>query len=195
MNRAGPLLSSPIGEKIAWAEDRWQRFGERLLRDGGLADSLRELETLAAASRRTMAAAGIVSLCAACELEEGGSCCGAGMENHYDGWLLLINLLMGVRFPGKRADPGSCFFLGKTGCVLKVRHVICVNYLCRKISDRIDPEKLAELREKEGEELTALFRFHERLKQCMGRGSPRRPGGSNVASPDVENPACGSRVK
>ncbi|MBA7644220.1 hypothetical protein ES703_51962 [subsurface metagenome] len=88
--------------------------------------------------------------------------CSMGIK--YDGWLLLINLLLDVRLPKKRHDKESCFFLGEGGCLLKARHVICVNYLCKKITDQIDPHKLNALREKEGVELDILFLLNERLK-------------------------------
>jgi hypothetical protein len=45
--------------------------------------------------------------------------------------------------------------------------VICVNYLCNKITDRINPQKLKALREKEGIELDILFRLNERLKKVL----------------------------
>jgi len=112
-----------------------------------------------------MTAAGIVDLCSECERNEGGSCCGNGLENNYNGWLLLINLLLNVTLPKKRHDPKSCFFLGKTGCTLLARHVICVNYICKKITDRIDPQAIKALRKKEGEELNTLFLLHENVKK------------------------------
>lgn len=164
MNIRQPLLSSPIEEKIAWAENCYEKYGRRLFEDRTITDLLARLQRDIQGSRKEMTAAGIVDLCRECELNEGGSCCGAGLENKYDGWLLLINLLLNVRLPEKRHDPKSCFFLGNTGCMLQARHVICVNYVCKKITDRIDPEAIKALREKEGEELNALFLLHERIK-------------------------------
>ncbi len=164
MNIRQPLLSSPIEEKIAWAENCYEKYGRRLFEDRTITDLLARLQRAIQGSRKEMTAAGIVDLCRECELNEGGSCCGAGLENKYDGWLLLINLLLNVRLPEKRHDPKSCFFLGNTGCMLQARHVICVNYVCKKITDRIDPEAIKALREKEGEELNALFLLHERIK-------------------------------
>ena len=160
-------LSDPITEKIAWAEDSFKTFGSRLLRERSIIDPLEKLRRAIFTSRNEMVSAGIVQLCRNCEDNEGGSCCGVGLENKYDGWILLINLLLNVRVPQKKRDRKSCFFLGETGCVLLARHVICVNHLCKKITDHVDPQKIMALREKEGEELNTLFLLHDQIKRTI----------------------------
>ena len=65
------------------------------------------------------------------------------MEDHYDGVLLLINLLLGVSIERERRDEQSCPFLGSTGCRLAARDHVCVNYLCLKIRDRLSPSAVA----------------------------------------------------
>jgi hypothetical protein len=114
-----------------------------------------------------MATAGVVEACRQCEEEEGGSCCGAGIEDRYDAVMLLINSLLGLKLPGRSALPGSCFFLDKEGCALGARHVLCVNYLCAQAAGRSDRSLLAALREKEGEELTAISRLHDRVLKIL----------------------------
>jgi hypothetical protein len=158
-------LQSPIEEKIAWAEDLHSRLRHGLLQDPAVARLLEELRSAVEDSRREMAEAGIVAICADCEKRGGGSCCGAGLENHYSGLLLLINLLLNVRLPTKRRDPASCFFLGKEGCQLLARHVLCINYLCKTITDAVDPDNIRCLREKEGVEIERLFLLHEHIKK------------------------------
>ena len=160
-------LSSPIEEKIAWAQHCYQEFGNDLLKEKKLVDLLANLKAAVLASRREMALTGIVEVCRRCELEEGGSCCGAGLENRYDGWLLLINLLLGVKLPETRQQTDSCFLLGKSGCLLMARHVICINYLCKKITDLIDPHTIMDQREKESEEVNTLFMLHESIKTVL----------------------------
>ena len=159
--------SSSIEDKIAWAETCFREFRELLLKDKTIADLLKKQKKAIQASYKMMTEAGIVSVCRECERNEGGSCCGAGVENRYDGWLLLINLLLDATLPKDRYDPSSCFFLGSTGCLLSARDVICINYICKKITDRIDQNKINALREKEGEELGILFFLHERIKQVL----------------------------
>lgn len=165
MHRDEISLESPIDAKIAWAEKRYHEVMGELLGDQEIPVLLDKLKGAIHASHKEMAEAGVVNECRDCEEREGGSCCGAGLENRYDGSLLLINLLLGVKLPRQGYDPSSCFFLGAQGCLLLARHVICVNYLCKKITERIDAEKIAALQEKEGVELERLFHLQERIKK------------------------------
>lgn len=167
-NAQNPIsLSSPIEEKIAWARRHYERFGRALLKDGEIADLLKNLREAVTACRREMAQTGIVEICGRCDREEGGSCCGVGIENRYDARLLLINLLLGVNLPEERRRPDACFLSGENGCLLMARHVICINYLCKNVTDQIEPSKIAALREKEGAEVNALFVLHERIKTVL----------------------------
>ena len=161
------FLSSTIEEKIAWAQRHYEEFGDALLKERGIADLLDSLKDAVAASRGEMALTGIVEICRRCDQEEGGSCCGAGIENRYDAWLLLINLLLGVRLPQERRQPDACFLSGEDGCLMMARHIICINYLCRKVTDQIDPCGIKSLREKEGTEVNILFILHERVKSVL----------------------------
>jgi hypothetical protein len=167
MNPSEPCLESPIEEKISWARRVLQYRMREFLRDAKLAENLRTLREAVLQSRDEMAQLGIGDYCRACEEKEGGSCCGRGIEKHYTPSLLLLNLLLGVEIPESREDPLSCFFLSDNGCRLLARHVICVNFLCQKITSRIDPRKLAALREKEGVELNLVFSRHEDLRKKL----------------------------
>ncbi len=164
------MLERPVSicrtakEKIAWAESCFRRFGGLFLEEKQIVDLLREFEAAAMVSRQKMDEIGVVALCRECDQEEGGSCCGKGLENRYDPWLLLINKLLGVEFPQERQQEGGCFFLGESGCLLKARHVICINYVCKKITNSIQPALINDLREMEGAEIDALFMLNERIK-------------------------------
>ena len=160
-------IESPIEQKIAWAEACHREKGADLLGDREVGFLLERLKRAIQASHREMAQAGIMELCRLCEDKDGGSCCGRGLENKYTGTLLLINLLLGHSIPTRRYDPAGCFFLGKKGCELLARQVICINYLCHKITDRLDPQKIAPLREKEGHELGLLFHLCELIKNKL----------------------------
>lgn len=167
MSEVEVSIDAPIEVKIAWAENCYHKIGDQLLRDDRIAELLVKSKKAIFASHKEMADGGVVNECKGCEEREGGSCCGAGLENRYGGVLLLINLLLGMKIPRDRPDPSSCFFLGKKGCLLPARHTICVDYLCKKITDRIDPQKIVALREKEGVELERLFFLHERIKEII----------------------------
>jgi hypothetical protein len=163
MVRDGTALDGSIAEKIAWAEATRRELDEFLRRDSEIDNLLQRLRVAIRRSTAAMLEAGVVWACARCEREEGGSCCGEGLENRYDGVMLLINLLLGARLPEQRRDPASCFFLGGDGCLLMARDVICVNYLCQRITGRLDGQKLTAMRDQEGEQLEILFRLHARL--------------------------------
>ncbi len=94
------------------------------------------------ASMQAMRALRVVQACKWCEEQEGGSCCGAGIENRYDPLQLLINLLLDVSLPDRQKYPDSCYFLETDGCCLKARHVLCVNYLCKKLQENLSKDEL-----------------------------------------------------
>jgi hypothetical protein len=167
MDTAEISIESSIETKISWAENCYQERRDQLLEDIRIADLLDKYREAIQASHKEMVKAGLVKECRDCEQREGGSCCGIGLENRYSGILLLTNLLLDVKIPKKRQDTSSCFFLGERGCRLLARHVICVNYLCKKITDHIDPKKIAGLREKEGVELEHLFFLQERIRKVL----------------------------
>lgn len=143
---------------------KWGRvFGQ----DERIVSLLREMAESAAASARVMGQVGVSEICMRCDTEEGGSCCGAGIETRYSRVLLLANLLMGIRLPTKRLYGDSCYFLGVRGCTLMARHVLCVNYLCSRIRRALSPEELWGLQQTTGREMELLFTLNEALKKKM----------------------------
>ncbi len=135
--------------------------------DERIVSLLREMAESAAASARVMVRVGVSEICMRCETEEGGSCCGAGIESKYSRVLLLANLLMGAGLPRRRLFRDSCYFLGDHGCTLTARHVLCVNYLCSRIRHALSLEELWELQETTGREMDLLFTLNEVLKKKM----------------------------
>lgn len=160
-------LNSKIEDKISWAKNCFKEKNRALLGDKKTGELLARLKKAITASRREMKDIGLVEECRQCEEKEGGACCGAGIENRYTGILILINLLLENTLPQQPYKADSCYFLNDRGCSLAAKQVICVNYICNKVSDKIPPEKLARLREKEGEELDLLFLLNERIKLVL----------------------------
>jgi hypothetical protein len=156
-----------IEKKIAHAEDRFREYRARLLGDPAVLELLGRVRLAVRAARQVRAEAGIERMCAECETREGGSCCGAGLEDKYDARLLLINRLLGVELPRRREVARSCWFLGERGCRLQARHVICVNYICRKIEKGVEAGRMREIREREGVELAVIFRLHQRVTELL----------------------------
>jgi hypothetical protein len=112
---------------------------------------------------------GVVNACRHCEEEEGGSCCGAGIENKYSPTLLLLHLLLSGELPKTRQWANSCFFLGENGCRLKARHVLCINYLCLRIQKMLPSQDLIALQTITGEEMDTVFHLHETVKRTLNR--------------------------
>jgi hypothetical protein len=160
-------ISGSIREKISWARVTHQKGEKSWLRHAEVEGLFEDLRQALERSRSDRKAAGLTQICRTCEEVEGGSCCGAGIENRYDGYVLLINLALGVHLPAERWEANSCFFLSPEGCCLKARHVICINYVCKNIQDYVDPGTMVRLRELEGEEINLLFLLHERIKKIL----------------------------
>ncbi len=158
-----------IVEKIAVARDRFAAWGEPLREDPRIAGLLVELEAALRTTFETMIELGVVEACRGCEEEEGGSCCGAGIENRYNSTLLLVNLLLGASLPDRRTVERSCFFLGSGGCMLRARHVLCVNYLCDKIETALTHEQLCFLQNTAGRELDLIFALQEAVYRYINR--------------------------
>jgi hypothetical protein len=163
----GDSRGGSIQARYAWALEQHRLYGARLREDELVDRLLAELRAHVAGSKESMVAAGLVEHCRICEEEEGGSCCGRGMEDHYDGVLLLVNLMLGAEIEEEWRDEKSCLFLGSTGCRLPARDHICVNYLCMKLGGRIAPPALTEMRRRQGRELETLFRLTDHLTNLL----------------------------
>ena len=163
----GGSRGGSLEARHAWAQEQHRLYGARLCEDEVVDRLLAELRAHVVASRESMAGAGLVENCRACEEEEGGSCCGRGMEDHYDGVLLLINLMLGAVIEKEWRDEESCLFLGSTGCRLPARDHICVNYLCMKMGERLSSTAVAEMRKRQGCELDTLFRLTDHITKLL----------------------------
>ncbi|MFA5354740.1 MAG: hypothetical protein WC291_10965, partial [Thermodesulfovibrionales bacterium] len=118
-------------------------------------------------TRQIMGETGIAQECAGCASTGGGICCVRRVSYNCDSIILLINLLLGVSLPVEHEAPDACHFLTQTGCSLRARPVICINYLCRRLKNRIPPEKLLRFQEISGQEMDTLFRVEEFIKKLV----------------------------
>jgi hypothetical protein len=160
-----------IREKISEAQDLFAIWGGSLRKDPQIIFLLNSLDKKIAASGKAMDACGISSACMCCDQEDGETCCGAGIENKYTSRLLLINLLFGNALPENRLRSNSCFFLSENGCSLKVRLVLCVNYLCLKIQRLLPAKELTSLQQTTGEEMDEGFILEEAVKKFIASQS------------------------
>ena len=156
-----------MGDKINCARELHARYGRALLRDSRVRVLLEAYGRAAKDTSDEMARSGVSEICRRCAVDEGGSCCGNGIENRFDAVLLLINLLLGCEFPEHPADPTGCWFLGEKGCTIRARHVICVNYLCRRLTAEVGREDIQMLQMKMAMETDAGFMLEEAIKQWL----------------------------
>lgn len=161
-----------IEDKIKMARHMYDSWSEQLKREPHIYELIEKLEGCLENSREAMLELGIVETCTHCDEEEGGSCCGAGLENKFDTFLLLINLLLGVSLPEGHRRPDSCYLLTDKGCTLKVRLVLCVDYLCPKILSALSHDKVIRLQNISGDELLTGFKLYDAIKRFMRNISP-----------------------
>jgi len=166
--------SLPIEKEIEGAYALFAAWEGRLREDGRISALLERLEQNIHGSLQAMHALRVVQTCKRCEELEGGSCCGAGIENRYDGVQLLINLLLNVSLPDRHTYTDSCYFLQADGCCLKARHVLCVNYLCTKLQRTLAPDDMVALQAIAGEELDTGFALYEAIKSRLGHRTGER---------------------
>lgn len=171
MNVRSSACSGPSGirERIASARSLLPEGRDALRQNAALGGLLEALREKAEASRAALIRYGVAEECRRCEEEEGGSCCGAGIEDKYSVEILLINLLLGSNLPEERRFEKSCHFLGETGCALLVRDTLCVNYLCRTLQNKLTHDDLISLQTIAGEEMDAAFRLHEKIRNSLRR--------------------------
>ena len=166
-HRENKSNSSAILEKIEHSHRLFEVCGDSLRQDHSLNGLLRMLRDCIENTKQMMLTLGVVAECKNCEEKEGGSCCGSGIESKYDLELLLINLLLGCSLKNHEPIGNSCYFLGKKGCRLTARHVLCVNYICDKLQKKLTGEELIGLQTCAGEELDTLFFLHEAIKKRL----------------------------
>lgn len=161
--------SSSIRERIAEARMLLPDGKAALSRDENLQRLLEEVREKADATHKALIDCGVAAVCKRCEEKDGGSCCGAGIEDRYSTVLLLINLLLESTLPEEQRDEKSCFFLGEKGCRLAVCDTLCTNYLCREVWKMLAHDDLAAIQNIAGEEMDAVFALHEALKRALKR--------------------------
>lgn len=161
--------SSSVRERIAEARGLLPDCKAALFRDENLQRLLEEVREKADATHNALIDYGVAAACRRCDEKQGGSCCGAGIEDRCSTVLLLINLLLGSTLPEEHRDEKSCFFLGEKGCCLAVCDTLCTNYLCREVWKMLAHDDLATIQKIAGEEMDAVFVLHEALKKALKR--------------------------
>jgi len=160
--------SKSIIKKIETAYKYFKDFNGNLKNNKELSKLLDYYKTSIIKSHEVMEQLGVVEICKNCSQNTpGGSCCGNGIEDWYDEYLLLTNLLLGIDIPQKRTYPNGCLFLGPKGCSLLARHDFCINYLCFRIKNALKPENLNLLTATYGKEIYFYIEIEKILKNLI----------------------------
>jgi len=146
----GAMYGGDFFDRLALADEVFQRWGAELLARPGIASALRELAAEAEGLGGLMAGLGMGESCARCGARSGGGCCGVAMAGENDGFQLLMNRLAGRELTPIRDDGVECFFLGPAGCALLFKPMFCLNYLCQGLRKGLTPEAAAVLERRTG---------------------------------------------
>jgi hypothetical protein len=160
-------VNHPISVKLFWANRLYDLLGRIILQEPAVESLVAAYETAIHRSWNVMQTLDVVSHCTDCAVNDGGSCCGRGIEDHFDVPLLFINRLMGVGLPTQRWDDHGCWFLGPQGCLLKARHTLCINYICKRLQAALSDRALLELSQVMVKETDMGFRLEEVVKKWL----------------------------
>ncbi len=164
-----------ITDKIQKALNLFHEYSGVLVQHPVLADLMEAYQKAIQESWDLMNKLRIPATCHYCATQiPGGGCCGKGVDDWYDEYLLLINLLMGVTLPSERTLDDSCIFLGTEGCMLAARYHFCVNYLCRRITADITSHEEDRLKRTYGHELHLSWLIEKELRRVISSHGPDR---------------------
>jgi hypothetical protein len=158
-----------IHPSVQPAHALYEYFRKVLLSDTVLHNFLLKLEQNIQETRKEMVVNGMAGECADCFVNGEGTCCGMQTGSKYDRILLLINILLGQDLPLYRQFPEKCYFLRDNGCALKARHVICLNFICKRLRENIQHENIVRFQKISGEELQTLFMVEEYIKKWLSQ--------------------------
>jgi hypothetical protein len=152
-----------IQKNIESARNLYETFKCQISADPDISCALERLKKLIQSTQETFSSTGISAVCKKCG-ESGRHCCRAGTENKCDDILLLINLLLHDTLDYQPVGSIACGFLGAKGCTLIARPVICLNYLCQAIQEKIEHDRLIAVQQTIGRELDLQFILCEKIK-------------------------------
>jgi len=162
------IRENTIPDRICEAVRLQAAFGLGLMQDSRVHTLLNKLDHDIEATQTAMVEAGIAEECADCAVNSQGTCCGVRTGHKCSITIMLINLLLGRTLPSEPADAEHCHFLTKSGCALRARHVICVNFVCQRLKEAIAHRQLCHVQEIAGREMDALFVLEELIREKIG---------------------------
>lgn len=160
-----PIIT--IEQRIGRAKEFFARYGRQLTAEDIFQNLVAAYKTAIENSWRLMRECGVTACCSACAARDPAGCCGNGVEEWYDEWLLIINLMLGCPIDRPRRIQQGCLFVGPRGCELLARHQFCLNFLCPTIVDSIEPARVRMLQSMSGAELSAGWQLEQQLRRWV----------------------------
>ena len=158
-----------VSQEVEKALDLYRPFGRAIVEERDLASLINRYGGLIDQSARTMREVGVTGACTACAGENENGCCFRGVEEWYDVYLLLINLLFERALPLTYDFPEGCLFVGQSGCKLMAKHSFCLNYLCPTLTKGLAPVEQKRLSKAIGEEILAGWELEKALRGWLQR--------------------------
>ncbi len=150
--------------KLKLAEGLAESYGKDLEQNDSIKDGLAKARILVSTLDAQMADMDMGRICSGCAARVDGGCCSTYMGNeNNDALLLLMNHLAGVEVSLVCDNGVECSFLGKKGCILLLKPIFCLNYLCKQIRARASAEEIILLEQKSGALLTAQYQLEQLL--------------------------------
>lgn len=160
-------MPEEVSEALDLASEFWNASADAARVDADVLAATQEVVAAEERLRKTMRAARMDRICSACGEETGGGCCGASVARQADPLLLFANRLLGSPACPQNDDFTTCCFLGKNGCVLRVKPLLCVHYDCAVMLASVAPKRLAAVDEARNALLEAWIALEVRLRQLL----------------------------
>lgn len=161
------MLSDTIKQRIDRAKCFFACYGWELMAEESFQNLVAAYRTAIENSWRLMRECGVTVCCSACAAHDPAGCCGNGVEDWYDEWLLIENLMLGCTIDRPRSIQEGCLFVGPKGCRLLARHQFCLNFLCPTLVDSIEPVQVRRLLSVSGAELLAGWQLEQQLRRWI----------------------------
>jgi hypothetical protein len=155
-------------DKALWL---YERFGLACMSDPESGRLLLELLELIGSSDTAMLQSGVVSACAGCAASGvSGSCCFREMDESFGFMELFVNLLLRSELPKEADFPGSCHFVGESGCKLISRQSFCLNYFCPDLINSLGEKAILRIQQQVRKQLLKSWELECALtKYWFGR--------------------------
>jgi hypothetical protein len=156
-----------VRQEIEKAVRLHQKYDQVILNDSDILFLIERYRDAIEDNLLSMREAGVAEACSSCAAVHTNGCCFKGVEDWYDCYLLLTNLLLDGDLPLEADYPDSCLFVGDKGCKLMARHSFCVNFLCPDLLKGIDPAQREILLRTTANELQAGWKLEKALRDLL----------------------------